>query len=222
MPNPHDNIEKRAFEASYSVETSDGSVYVTGMGAVYNRWSLPMVADGAQIGQKGQIVFREKVRPGAFARAIQKSDPRALRDHIPHFILGRLSAGTLEVKDTSEGLWYRYKSPDTTYAKDLLVSMERGDVRESSYSFVVADMGEIWEQQPDGTWTREITDYEEVFDVSPVTYPAFPDTSVAIRSLAAATKTIENPQDAILASDEPTPDPLVERRARFLDILQEQ
>lgn len=76
--------------------------------------------------------------------------------------------------------------PDTQWARDLLTSIERGDVSQCSFSFRVAKDGDKWTEQKTGEnaglYTREITAVEYVGDVGPVTFPAYPQTSVQARS----------------------------------------
>jgi phage head maturation protease len=82
------------------------------------------------------------------------------------------------------------------WVRDLMVSIERGDIDQMSFGFRVAKGGDEWLYTDDAV-TRTITKVEELFDVSVVTYPAYPDTDVAVRSLtewkAAQTITVEPP-----------------------------
>lgn len=141
-------------------------------------------------------VFRELIKPGAFTEALKKSDIRALVDHDSRLILGRTSAGTLRVSEDDTGLAIEIDPPDTTYARDLLVSMQRGDITAMSFSFIVGDDGQEWARDPDetGHWTRTIMRFDQVFDVSPVTYPAYPEADCALRSLENAKRLAEAPK----------------------------
>jgi HK97 family phage prohead protease len=144
--------------------------------------------------------FREVIKPGAFADALKTSDVRALFNHEPDNILGRTTAdpATLRLKEDDTGLAIEIDPPDTTCGRDLQVSMKRGDIREMSFGFTVAEDGQEWTRDPDGSgnWTRTITKIERLYDVSPVTYPAYPETDCAMRSLekvqAAAAPPVEN------------------------------
>src|SRR3990167_4528362 len=125
--------------------------------------------------------FREIVRPGAFTRTLKTADVRALMNHDPNFVLGRNKAGTLELSQDDKGLRYIITPPDTSYANDLLVSIERGDVSQSSFGFrVVKDR---WtEDLANKTILRELLEVK-LFDVSPVTFPAYAQTEVHVRGL---------------------------------------
>jgi hypothetical protein len=150
--------------------------------------------------------FREIIKPGAFAEALKGSDVRALFNHNPDLILGRSSSGTLRVVEDATGLAIEIDPPDTTTGRDLQVSMKRGDIKEMSFAFTVAEDGDEWTRDPDnsGNWTRTISKFERIYDVSPVTYPAYPETDCAVRSL-----------DSIKAKEAPPQDDSFMRRLRL-------
>lgn len=126
--------------------------------------------------------WTEQVDTHAFDSVLAKNpDVRALWNHNSDFVLGRSSAKTLLLALDALGLAYEIDPPDTSVARDLMVSMRRGDVRESSFAFVVAR--DQWTDNADGTITRTILEFEDLFDVSPVTYPANPAASSQVRSL---------------------------------------
>lgn len=124
--------------------------------------------------------FREKIAPGAFDDALQ-DDVRGLINHDSNLILGRTSASTLRLGVDDHGLRYEIDLPDTSYARDLGVSMARGDITQSSFSFFVED--DDWSEDADGRVVRTIKKVRQLLDVSPVTYPAYPQTSSEARGL---------------------------------------
>jgi len=123
--------------------------------------------------------FIEEIASGAFGNAIQKSDTRALINHNAEKILGRKSAGTLELQEDEKGLFYEVKPPDTTYANDLMESMRRGDINQSSFGFTVAK--EEWDESG-AVPVRTIVEVGELFDVSPVTFPWYKNTESGLKS----------------------------------------
>jgi HK97 family phage prohead protease len=126
--------------------------------------------------------WRERIAPG-FLDNVLANDVRILRDHSPSMILGRTSSGTARIGVDSIGGWYEYEDPGTTYSQDLAISIARGDVNQSSFAFTLpTDNGDVWEKQKDGTWLRTLLSAGELFDMSPVTYPAYPDTSIGERA----------------------------------------
>lgn len=129
--------------------------------------------------------FDEMIEPGAFTEALQSSDIRALFNHDPNYILARSTAGTLEVTEDDKGLFYRFEVPNTNFGNDFLEMLRRGDVSQSSFAFTVAK--QRWEEEKMGEeskYKRVIEKVDQIYDVSPVTYPAYPETSVSARSQA--------------------------------------
>lgn len=147
--------------------SGDAAPKIKGMAAMFDKLS-------ADLGG-----FREKIAPGAFAKTLQEADVRALWNHNPDFVLGRSKSGTLELAETDRGLAVVNEPPDTTWARDLLTTMRRGDVDQMSFGFqAVADE---WDNDP----KIPVRTLKEVklFDVSVVTFPAYPQTSVKVRSV---------------------------------------
>ena len=131
--------------------------------------------------------FFEKVRPGAFARCIRENqDVRALINHNESMVLGRTAAKTLRLKEDDTGLACEIDMPDTSYARDLAVSIKRGDVNQMSFSFRC--IKEDW-AFPGGQSVRDLIDLD-LYDVSPVTFPAYTDTVVGLRNLERWKKTM--------------------------------
>ena len=111
------------------------------------------------------------------------NDVRALFNHDPNHILGRTKSGTLRIGIDETGLTYELNPPDTTIGRDLVVMIGRGDITQSSFGFRIAKDGDRWDEDEEGRLIRTITRVAELFDVSPVTYPAYPDASIGMRSL---------------------------------------
>ncbi|MDE2442556.1 MAG: HK97 family phage prohead protease [Betaproteobacteria bacterium] len=126
--------------------------------------------------------FREQIAPGAFSDVLT-NDVRALFNHDANAVLGRTTSGTLRIAQDDTGLYYEVDLPDTQAARDLLVSIERGDVNQSSFGFRVAPNGDTWDENDEGTIIRTIKKFGRLYDVSPVTIPAYPDATVGVRSM---------------------------------------
>jgi hypothetical protein len=153
--------------AELRVETREGEApKIVGYAAVFN--SLSENLGG----------FREIIKPGAFKKSLT-NDVRALIDHESGKVLGRSKAGTLRMVEDDKGLRVEIDPPDTTIARDLLESMRRGDIDQMSFGFFVKS--DNWRKQ-DGENIRELEEVD-LFDVSIVTFPAYPATSVHVRSL---------------------------------------
>lgn len=137
--------------------------------------------------------FRERIAPGAFAKSIQSSDIRALFNHDANIVLGRNTSGTLRLSEDSAGLAYEVDAPDTQLVRDMVLSpIARGDVTQCSFGFYTLD--DKW-TKVDGEWVRTLLECD-LLDVSPVTYPAYPQTDVAVRSLQAAVQASAPPDES--------------------------
>jgi HK97 family phage prohead protease len=127
-------------------------------------------------------LFREVLAPGAFRSAVTRvDDVRALFNHDANHVLGRTTSGTLRLTEDARGLRYEVDLPDTQTARDLWTSVQRGDVSQSSFAFSVD--AEEWAEPKAPMPLRVVRDVR-LYDVSPVTYPAYNETSVAARSAA--------------------------------------
>lgn len=122
----------------------------------------------------------ERVMPTAFDRAIREDDVRALFNHVPSNILGRTTAGTLALAKSEKGLQYDISPPESSVGQTALEAVRRRDVTGSSFSFSVIE--ETWRKEDEGK--REIREISEVklFDVGPVTFPAYEQTTAGVRA----------------------------------------
>lgn len=119
--------------------------------------------------------FSEKIAKNAFSKSIKKDDIRCLFNHDVSYVLGRVKSKTLTLEEDSKGLKYKVTPLETTWAKDLLVSIKRGDVSQNSFAFEI--IKERWERR-DGGGNLRIIEEAKLFDVSPVVYPAYTDTEL--------------------------------------------
>lgn len=155
--------------AELRVETRDDKARIFGHAALFDE---PVEIAG---------MFRERIARGAFSAAIGRDDVRALINHEPDLVLGRSTAGTLKLAEDDKGLAVEIDPPDTQAARDLLVSMRRGDITQMSFGFTARRQEWDDTQDPPLRTLLEV----ELFDVSVVTFPAYPQTDAAVRSLKA-------------------------------------
>ena len=128
--------------------------------------------------------FFEVIAPGAFSACLG-DDVRCLMNHDENRVLGRTRSKTLALSQDDNGLAFECSPADTTYARDLGVCMDRGDIDQCSFSFVVAPGGATWsDDDASGLPVRTITKVSRLFDVSVVTYPAYTETDAQFRSFA--------------------------------------
>jgi len=165
MTNP--KLERRAYELQeLRVVGDDGKTRIAGSAAVFNQLSEDLGG------------FREKIAPGAFKNSLG-GDVRALFNHDANFILGRTKSKTLRLNEDRNGLHFEIDPPDSDWARHVVAAIERGDVSGASFGFRAR--GDDWEEV-DGEIVRTLLDVE-LFDVSPVVFPAYPQTDVALRAL---------------------------------------
>lgn len=158
---PFDNWELR--------EEADKPTKLTGYASVWN--------------QEAEILgmYREKVAPGAYKKTIREHDIRALWNHNTDMVLGRNKSGTLSLVEDDKGLRVEILPPDTQAGRDAVTSIKRGDVSQMSISFV--PVKQDWEHpvEKNDLPLRNIRE-AKLFEVSPVAFPAFDQTSIAARS----------------------------------------
>jgi len=172
--NKEQEFEKRVFPLQ-NLEIREGEgkgegPKITGYAAVFNELSEEMWG------------FREMIAPGAFDDVLE-DDVRATYNHDPNYVLGRSTKETLRIEQDDKGLRVEIDPPDTAWARDLLVTMRRGDVDQMSFAFRIdLEDGDKWVADDDGNVIRTIMKLSELNDVSVVTYPAYPQTTAEARA----------------------------------------
>jgi HK97 family phage prohead protease len=128
------------------------------------------------------LEFYEIIEPGFFDNVLG-NDVRALFNHDSNLILGRTASRTCRIAQDTTGLAYEVDLDEgQSYARDLLISIERGDVSQSSFAFTVKRGGKRYVEQGDVILCYLIKGAcERLYDVSPVTLPAYPDATVSLR-----------------------------------------
>lgn len=138
--------------------------------------------------------FREMIKPGAFKRVLSENpDVVAAFNHDWNIVLGRTSAGTLRLKETAKSLRYSVDvNPKDPEAMGVYERIKRGDVSQASFAFTVRT--EEWTKPADKTQLalRSVIEIDQLFDVGPVTFGAYPEASAQARSKA---DEFTNPQE---------------------------
>lgn len=179
---PAPDAEKRYLMTGLQLRAAPdgkGPGMVVGYAAVFKRFS-------EDLGK-----FREQIEPGAFA-GVMGDDVRALANHDPNLLLGRTRAGTLRMAEDGIGLRVEIDLPDTQLGRDIATSIRRGDMDGMSFSFVVNPGDDEWDFASDPP-IRTVRRFARLYDIGPVTYPAYPDTSAAMRSLDRARGNVPSP-----------------------------
>ena len=178
MPEIKEEKKKSFMEARsypFEVRAVEGipggdNLKITGYAAVYNQLSDDLGG------------FREKIKRGFFTPAIGRDDVRALFNHDDNFVLGRTKNDTLILEEDNNGLKVEIVPPDTSYARDLVNLIKRGDVNQMSFQFVLEENGDSWDSTDLNNVIRTLHTIKELWDVSPVTFPAYPQTKAGMRS----------------------------------------
>lgn len=163
-------FETSPFERRYITATElrlkdddDESNAITGYAAVFNSWSEDLG------------FFKEKIERGAFKTTIEDGDIRALINHDPNLIIGRTKNGTVRLWEDERGLGFEIDLPETSYAKDLRESIKRKDITQNSFGFQT--VRDLWSDDGKRRTLVEV----KLFDISPVTFPAYKQTNVKMR-----------------------------------------
>ena len=160
--------------------------FISGYGIVFNKWSSVLRMKTT----KGDIInFIEKINPLALD-GLDTSNMVSMVDHT--HTLGKRAKGTLDITTDGYGVKYYVKVPNTTVGKDAKENIRNGNLEGSSFQFAIPNGGDSW----DKTVTpheRTINKFSSVSEMGPVTYPAYPDTTAAMRSLE--TTEIEAPYE---------------------------
>lgn len=165
-------LERRALTSQPELRSGDTVKVAKGYAALFNSQT--------DIGG----FFKETILPGAFADTLKTSDVRALIDHDSGRVIGRKSVGTLRLSEDGKGLAVEVDLPDTSDGRDLAVQLSRGDISGMSIGFNVTH--DEWDES--GAIPVRTIHKVELIEVSAVAFPAYDDTSLALRSLDEARK----------------------------------
>lgn len=204
------DIETRMISSEIRmIEEDNQAPKVTGYAALFN-------SESEVLFQRGKGKFIERIAPNAFSW----QDVRALFNHDSNTILARARGNqkdTLRLTQDNTGLRYEFElDMSNPNAQALHSALKRGDVDQSSFAFSISKEGDKWETRDDGTQIRTILK-ATVSDVSPVTYPAYSNTTVSVRSYDAWQEEEEKRQAEAVEVEEKQ-----ESDAKDLELMQEQ
>jgi HK97 family phage prohead protease len=103
-----------------------------------------------------------------------KIDVPFLFDHLSHLITGRTTNGRLELRKALKGLEYIHRPIQTTHGRDLAMLVEDRTITGASFAFTAAPDGETWTEDEKGNVIRTVFRASGLYDISAVTYPAYP------------------------------------------------
>lgn len=165
-----EKLEQRAFEIT-GIEIRSGQddepTKITGYFIEWEKLSNPIYG-----------YFREKFAKNAFRNL--SGDIRALWQHDVSRVLGRTTNKTLAIFEDDRGAKFEFIPPDTTWGKDAVESIRRGDVSEMSFMF--SSTKHEWDEESDPEYPIRTILEADLYEISPVTFAAYPQTSVGVRS----------------------------------------
>lgn len=168
----YSNNEIRSIDINIqkSADTEGEPLKLRGYAIVYNSLSEPLYGD----------LFRERINRGAFTKSLLENDQVCLWGHDTRYVLGRKSSGTLILREDEKGLYFEVSMPNTTWARDLKESVDRGDIKQMSFGFKVVRDNWIDDKETLKEYGMPIREVEEItlHEISLVTFPAYPQTNV--------------------------------------------
>lgn len=179
----NEKYERRSLLVDVRAVENDGRKFIEGNAAVFNQETV--------IGSW----FREMIKPGAFKRVLsEKPDVIAAYNHNWEIVLARTTNGTLSLEETDAGLKYRAEINDNDpQAVSVYEKVKRGDVPQASFAFTVRT--EEWTRPPSNSKElplRTISEVDELFDVGPCPFGAYPQASAQARSKASEIQQAES------------------------------
>lgn len=170
-----ENIQTRTvdltdIEIRSGEQTGDGSLVITGYAAVFDVLSEDLGG------------FRERIAPTAFDGILASNpDVHMVWDHDTRYVLGRTKSGTLELSAVPErGLRVFNRVAPTSYAQDLQVLMERGDLDQMSFAFIPGEETWTYPEDDEDDIIVEVRTVEALFDVCVCAQGAYPQTQSSI------------------------------------------
>lgn len=168
------NIEKEIRSVDFEVRLDNESRHIDGYSLVFNSRSHNLGG------------FVEQILPSALDGVLERSDVKLLLNHNEdRGILGRSKrgSGSLKLCVDEKGLRFETDAPKTALGDETLEYLRRGDATQCSFAFTVAEGGDRWEKEADGTYLRTIEHFDRIYDCSILTCtPAYEATSVSCRS----------------------------------------
>ena len=176
MPTRIYNNEIRSIDINIqkSTDTEGEPLKLRGYAIVYDSLSEPLYGD----------LFRERINRGAFTKSLSEHDQVCLWGHDTRYVLGRKSAGTLILREDEKGLYFEVELPNTTWARDLKESVDRGDIKQMSFGFKAVRENWLDNKETLKEYGMPIREVEEItlHEISLVAFPAYTETNVRYKN----------------------------------------
>ena len=156
----------------FRAEDDNGKVKLRGYAAVFNQWTDINDWYGS---------YREKIQKGAFSKTISETDVMSVWNHNTDIVLGSSKNGTLRLNEDDFGLLIEIDPPDSPESLSKVESVRRGDIKKMSFAFEIIKKEDVYDEK--GMLKERTLTEVKLYEVSPVVFPAYPQTSIGARSL---------------------------------------
>ncbi len=161
-------------EMAFSPSDSDKENTLSGRAISYNSDSEPLY----DIFKRTK--YKERILTNAAAESIATSDVRCLHQHDNKFVMGRTKNNTLKLREESDGLYFEVDVPSTSWAKDLAISVRRGDIDKMSFGFFPLESRWLDDKETISKYGMPVREISKIDlrEISIVSVPAYPTTDV--------------------------------------------
>ncbi|MFD2829228.1 HK97 family phage prohead protease [Corticicoccus populi] len=183
-------VEQRTVKTELrTIQNESEKKILEGYGLKFNSKSEPLSSNGVR--------FVETISPEAVKDINFEDDIRFLIDHDSQKIIARTVADTLKIEVDEIGVKFRAELNNTTYARDLYENIKSGLINQCSFSFELPETGgdSVRYNKDEGIYERTIKRFKKIGEISAVTFPAYSDTSVSVRSIEQAEKEAQELKD---------------------------
>lgn len=171
------NIEVRSItlddKCQFRVENEGDNIKLRGYAAVFNQWT--------NINDWWGGAYKERIQKGAFSKTISEMDVMSVWNHNTDIVLGSSKNGTLSLREDDYGLYIEIDPPNSPEGLSKIESVRRGDVKKMSFAFEIIKKEDEFDDKRK-LKNRTLTELK-LYEVSPVVFPAYPQTSIGARSL---------------------------------------
>ena len=179
-------VEKRNTNADINTKVTDSDKkIIEGYGLLFNKPSHPLSSNG--------IRFIETISKEAVKDINFEDDIRLLLNHDSSQVLARTKAGNLKIEVDDIGVKFRAELNNTSFANDTYENLKVGNVNQTSFAFELPDSGgdSVRFNKEESIYERTIKKFKKISEISVVSFPAYEDTSVYVRSIEEANKEAE-------------------------------
>lgn len=167
-------------DVDYELRSAPEGLTFEGYAAVFDRPSARLAFPTIRAG----VPFREVIRPGAFTKTLAENANVTLRyqHNLMGLPLASTRAGTMSLVEDERGLRVRAELPDNEWGRPVRDAILRGDI--AGMSFRYKKVLDKWDKDTEGENVRSLLEVRLDKEISVTEFPAFPDTTAAVRALA--------------------------------------